>query len=249
MQSYPGATELTLKLPMFAALAALALASMAPPAAARSAPSKRSAAVRQVTPPSLADAVAAVRAELRGIPQQGLVLGNSSSPVTVFEYADLICPPCAAAAASVVAPVIKRFVVDGSISIKFEPIVESPLSEQLALGAFAAGEQNLGWDYTQLAYLRSTPVSNGPLDSTASLAGALGLNLRLWRAATRRPLFPQMIEQAASVALIGGFNAYPVFVVRSVVDAFAPPFVRILRAPVTATQLSRTIRRALRGNG
>jgi protein-disulfide isomerase len=248
MQSYPGATELKLKLPILAGLGVLALASMAPPAAGRSAPTRHSA-VRQAAPPSLADAVAAVRAELRGIPQQGLVLGNSSSPVTVFEYADLICPPCAAAAASVVAPVIKRFVVNGSISIKFEPIVESPLSEQLALGAFAAGEQNLGWDYTQLAYLRSTPVSDGPLDSTTSLASALGLNVRLWRAATRQRVFPQMIEQAASVALIGGFSAYPVFVVRSVVDAFAPPFVRILRAPVTANQLLGTIRRALRGNG
>jgi protein-disulfide isomerase len=241
---------LKVQLPILAGIGALALAlaSMAPPAVGRSAPPGRHVA-RQIAPPSLTAAVAAVRAELRGIPQQGLVLGNSSSPVTVFEYADLICPPCATAAATVVAPVIKRFVVNGQIAIKFEPIVESPLSEELALGAFAAGEQNLGWDYTQLAYLRSTPVSDGPLDSEESLAGALGLNVRLWRAATSRPLWPQMIEQAARVALIGGFAAYPVFVVRSVANAFAPPFVKILRAPVTAAQLSATIRRALRGNG
>jgi hypothetical protein len=225
---------------------ALALMSMAPAAGGRSVPTIDHVAP-QVAPPSLAAAVAAVRGELRGIPQQGLVLGSNSS-VTVFEYADLICLPCATAADTVVAPVIKRFVRSGAISIEFEPIVESPLSEELALGAFGAGEQDLGWNYIQLAYLRSTAASNGPQDSSAALAGALGLDVRLWQVATRRRLWPQMIEQAARVALVGGFSTYPVFVVRSVVNAFATPFVRILRPPVTAAQLSATIRSALRGN-
>jgi protein-disulfide isomerase len=224
---------------------ALALMSMAPGAAGRSSLTNRHVA-RQSVPPSLAAAVAAVRGELRGIPQQGLLLGNSSAPVTVFEYADLISPPCAAAAGTVVASLIKRFVRSGVVNLEFEPIVESPLSEELALGAFAAGDQSLGWDYAQLAYVRSTALSNGPLDSPGTLAGALGLNLRLWHSALRRRLWPAMIEKAASVALIGNFSAYPVFIVRSAANVFAPPFIRVLRAPVTLAKLSATIRRAER---
>jgi hypothetical protein len=58
-----------------------------------------------------------------------------------------------------------------------------------------------------------------------------------------------MIEKAASVALIGNFSAYPVFIVRSAADVFAPPFVRVLRAPVTLAKLSATIRTAVRTTG
>jgi protein-disulfide isomerase len=239
---------LKLQLSVLSLGGAVALMSMAPGAAGRPSLTSRHVA-RQSVPPSLAAAVAAVRGELRGIPQQGLVLGNSSAPVTVFEYADLISPPCAAAAGTVVASVIKRFVRSGVVNVEFEPIVESPLSEELALGAFAAGAQSLGWDYAQLAYIRSTALSNGPLDSPGTLAGALGLNLRLWGSALRRPLWPQMIEKAASVALIGNFSAYPVFIVRSAADVFAPPFVRVLRAPVTLAKLSATIRTAVRTTG
>jgi protein-disulfide isomerase len=240
---------LKLQLPVLAVGAALALMSVAPGAAGRSALTSSRVAV-QTTPPSLQAAVAAVRSELKGIPQQGMVLGSSSAPVTVFEYADLICPTCATAAGTVVASVIKHFVRSGEVNIEFEPIVESPRSEQLALGAFAAGEWSLGWDYAQLAYIRSTPQSNGPLDAPQTLAGSLGLNGRDWLSAYRRRLWPALIEQSAKVALVGGFSAYPVFIVRSSANGFGSrPFVRVLRAPVTLAQLSATIRRALRAAG
>jgi hypothetical protein len=239
---------LKLQLSVLSLCCALALMSMAPGAAGRPSLTNRQVA-RQSAPPSLASAVAAVRRELQGIPQQGLVLGNGSAPITVFEYADLISPPCAAAAGTVVASLIKRFVRSGLVNLQFEPIVESPLSEELALGAFAAGDQSLGWDYAQLAYVRSTPLSIGPLDSPGTLAGALGLNRRLWNSALRRRVWPAMIEKAASVALIGNFSAYPVFIVRSAADAFAPPFIRVLRAPVTLAKLSATIRTAARTIG
>jgi hypothetical protein len=221
---------LKLQLPVLAVGVALALMSVVPGAAARSALTSSRVAV-QTAPPSLQAAVAAVRSELKGIPQQGMVLGSSSAPITVFEYADLICPTCATAAGTVVASVIKRFVRSGEVNIEFEPIVESPRSEQLALGAFAAGEWSLGWDYAQLA-------------------GSLGLNGRDWLSACRRRLWPALIEQAAKVALVGGFTAYPVFIVRSSANGFGSrPFVRVLRAPVTLAQLSATIRRALRAVG
>jgi protein-disulfide isomerase len=225
----------------------MALVSVAPGAAGRPALTSPNI-VRQTPVPALQAAVAAVRGELRGIPQQGLVLGASSAPVAVFEYADLVCAPCATAARTTVASLIRRFVRSRAVSIELEPIVESPRSEQFALGVFAAGEQSQGWDYAQLAYTRSTSQSDGPLDSPGTLAASLGLNRRLWRSACRRPLWPALIEQAARVALVGGFTAYPVFIVRSTVSTFSPPFVKVLSAPTTA-QLSATIRRALRGTG
>jgi hypothetical protein len=202
-------------------------------------------ATRAVAPPPLAAAAARVRAELRGIPQNGLVLGSTSAGVSIFEYADLICKPCTLASNAIVKPVIKRFVRTGDASLQFEPIVEGPRSDQFALGAFAAGTQHRGWNYTQLAYLRCTASSDGPVGTPAQLARSLGVNLRRWRASLSRRQWPRTIEQAARVALLGGFIGYPVFIVRATANFFDTNRITVLRAPVTLAELSKAVRRAI----
>jgi protein-disulfide isomerase len=245
------------KLALVAALALIALASAtsnvvasprAPAAGSRGVGQSASrGATGRAVPPSFPAAAATVRAELQGIPQNGLVLGDGSARVTVFEYADLICPSCARAASAIIAPVIKRFVRERKVSIQFEPIVESPRSEAFALGVFAAGVQHHAWDYAQLAYLRSVPAGNGPPGTPLRLAAALGLNLHRWRSCLPRRQWPRVIEQAAKVALIGGFTDYPVFIVRATAYVFGrrTHSISVLRAPVTLAQLSATVRRAL----
>lgn len=203
-------------------------------------------ASRRVVPVPLRTAAAAVRAELQGIPQSGFVLGNTSSGVAIFEYADLICGPCTQASTAVVEPAIRRFVRTGDASLQFEPIVQGPRSDQFALGAFAASIQHRGWEYTQLAYLRCTASSDGPVGMPQQLAQALGLNTRRWRASLRRRQWPRAIEQVAKVALLGGFTGYPVFIVRATAGFFNTHQITVLRAPVTLAELSRAVRRAIR---
>jgi len=134
--------------------------------------------------------------------------------------------------------VIKRFVRSGVVNVAFKPIVEKPaLAGFWRSGAFAAGTQSLGLDYAQLAYMRA-PTEQRPSTRRVRSRGA-GLNLRLWGSALRRPLWPQMIEKAASVALIGNFSAYPVFIVRSAANGLRAALYQGLRARFTFAKLSR----------
>jgi predicted DsbA family dithiol-disulfide isomerase len=230
-----------------AAALALALASLSAGVAAGSARAVHERHTEGASAPSsLTTAVADVRAELHGIRQSGLLLGARSANVTVVEYADLICPPCATAATSVIVPLIKRFVRAGEVNIQFAPIVESPRSELFALGAFAAGLQGRGWGYTQLDYLLSGVQIDGPSNKPTQLAQALGLNLRRWRSNLTRRRWPAQIEHAEEVALLGQFSAYPVFVVRSTQSLLGIRRIKVLRAPVTLAELTSAIRAGLR---
>ena len=220
---------------------ALAVGVLAFPTAATVAAGSSSAAV-----PPIAGAVAAVRAELRGIPQSGLVLGSGAARVTVFEYADLVCGPCAAQAAALVPDLIRRYVRLGLIDLQFEPIVESPRSDQLAHGAYSAGLQGRGWDYIQLAYARTSARSDGPVGAPARFAAALDLDRQRWLRKLELPRWARMIEQTAKVALVGQFSAYPVFIVRGTPNLFGQRILRVLRAPVTLQQLTRVLRNAIR---
>lgn len=200
---------------------------------------------RHAPAPALSSAAASVEAELAQIPQRGPTIGVARAPVTVFEYADLICNTCAQAAASVVAPVIASFVRSGAVRIEFDPIVESPRSEQYALGAYSAGVQHKAWDYIMLVYLLTTTRSDGPLYQPAALARSLDVNRRRWRALLRGRKWPAMIEQAAKVALLGGFSSYPVFIIRGPgihrSRKTGGRSVIILRAPVNQTSLTQAI--------
>jgi hypothetical protein len=224
-----------------AALAALALAV----AVASGAAAASRLHVSAPAGPPLAPAAAAAAAETAGIPQHALILGSSSAKVSVVEYADLVCASCASVATSVVAPAIESFVGTGTARFQFEPIVEGPQSEEFALGAYAAGAQQQGWDYVMLAYLCTTSVSDGPLYGAPALAGALGINMPRWRAQIRNPRWPNQIEQSAKVALLGGFSSYPVFIVRG--PGIRPSkltqgrSVLILRPPVTLAALTKAI--------
>ena len=195
--------------------------------------------------PPLAPAAASAAAELAGIPQHALILGSSSAKVSVVEYADLVCASCASVADSVVAPAIESFVSTGTARFQFEPIVEGPQSEIFALGAYAAGAQQKGWDYIMLAYLCTTSASDGPRYGAPALAGALGLNMPRWRTQLRNDRWPNQIEQSAKVALLGGFSSYPVFIVRG--PGIRPSKVTqgrsvlILRPPVTLGALTQAI--------
>ncbi len=207
-------------------------------------------AASDVAPPDLPDAAAQVQSELAGIPQHGLSLGFSTARVQVVEYADLACAACATTSTTVLPQIIAQYVSAGTVSLEFEPIVESPLSDQLALGAYAAGTQDGAWGYIQLAYLRSTATSNGPLDTPATLVNALGLNLTDWQTNVYRPRWAAAIAQTEDVATIAGFTGYPAFVIRTIAPhrhghRTAHRRATILTSPVSLAQLSRAIDAAL----
>jgi protein-disulfide isomerase len=196
---------------------------------------------RNASRPTLLADASAVEAELAGIPQKGLSLGSSAAPVTVVEYADLICTPCANASANLLAPLIGEYVRQGTVRLELDPITMSERSSEYAYGAYSASLQGEGWDYALLAYARSSASSNGPADAPKALARALGLNLRAWRLNLFRPRWAKAVENAVAIASVGGFTSFPVFTVRGLPAANGHIPVTVLRPPVTLPALSAAI--------
>ena len=134
---------------------------------------------RTTTGATLTKTAARVRAQLRGIPQHGLVLGNPKAPVTIVEYGKFACPTCAAVHRDVLPTVIERYVRTGKASLEFRGLAgDAPsASRDLALATYAAAAQRGGWDFLQLAYLRSLEGAQPgtTTESPAQLAAALGL--------------------------------------------------------------------------
>lgn len=175
------------------------------------------------TPPTraatLTTRAAQVRRQLRGIPQHGLVLGNPKAPVTIVEYGTFGCPACAAVHHDLLPQVIERYVRTGRASLEFRGVAGDAASpdRDLALASWAASTQRHGWDFLQLAYLRSLDAATPGTtpDAPGRLAGALGLDgARLATDAARHEWRTQ-VRAAANVAGAARMTTFPVFLVRA----------------------------------
>jgi protein-disulfide isomerase len=198
----------------------------------------------------LSAAAGQVAAQLRGIPERGLVLGRSGAPVTIIEYGDLVCGLCTAVHDSVLPTVIARYVRSGRATLELRPLAAGAVSNALARAAYAAGVQGRGWDFVQLSYRRSGLVGKAA-EPRQALARALGLDLVRWRADLGRASWKVDIDGAQEVAKVAGFGAYPVFLVtrtvRDITKAPAPYIV--LTVPSSVGAFDRAIAKALARHG
>ena len=186
--------------------------------------------------PALAPSAVHVRHELASIHQNGLLLGKSSAPVQIIEYASLSCDACARVHRAVLPAVIDRYVRTGVASLEFRGIGDTPRAQQLAVGAYAASAQRHGWEFIQLAYLRSLNA-----DSPARLAAALGLDESRFRKELKDPEWPLLLRGAASVLSVAHFRGDPVFLVRRPGQTF-----QVLTQPTTVRQFTEAIVNAQR---
>jgi protein-disulfide isomerase len=96
---------------------------------------------------------AEVRAELGGIPQSGLTLGEESAAVTLVEFGDLQCPACKGFAEGIVPEVIASKVRSGEAKIEFRNFtIIGEESVTAGAAAAAAGQQGRGWNFVELFY-------------------------------------------------------------------------------------------------
>lgn len=92
-------------------------------------------------------------AMLRGIPQHGNVLGSPKAPVTLYEYADLQCPYCARFALETLPTIVQDYVRTGKVKLVFRGVaILGPDSTPPLETAYAAGQQNRLWNYTELVF-------------------------------------------------------------------------------------------------
>ena len=162
--------------------------------------------------------MARVRKQLQGIPQRGLVLGSHTAPVTIVEYGSFACPACAAVHRDVLPKVIDRYVRTGKASLEFRGVAGEASSPErdLALSSWAASTQRHGWDFVQLAYLRSLArgLPGTPIESPTTLAGALGLDAKRLGTDATRPEWQTQVRAAANVAGVTRMTTFPVFLLR-----------------------------------
>jgi protein-disulfide isomerase len=99
---------------------------------------------------------------LRGIPQDGLLLGKQTAPVELIVFGDLQCPVCAAYSEEVLSEVIDDEVLGGLVKIDFRNFAIIG-SESVTAGAaaLAAGEQGRGWSFIEIFYRNQGGENSG----------------------------------------------------------------------------------------
>ncbi|MDA0180324.1 DsbA family protein [Solirubrobacter phytolaccae] len=86
-----------------------------------------------------------------GIEQHGNVLGDPDAKVTLVEYADLVCTPCAVYSQDVLPQVIEDHVRSGDVRIELRPIgIAQEWSTLAAQYAWGAAAQDRMWTFAKL---------------------------------------------------------------------------------------------------
>ena len=167
---------------------------------------------------STPDATATPVVDLRGIPQQGSVLGSPSANVALIEYADLQCPACRLYTESILPTVVDEYVRPGKITTEFRgfPFIggDSVRGYRYAL---AAGEQGKLWNLAEALYRNQGAENGGWL--TENLVRRLasdipGLDVDRLLADAERPAIVEEASSAASKANAAGIQGTPTFLVK-----------------------------------
>lgn len=160
-----------------------------------------------------------VQAELKGLPQNGPVLGEPSAKVTLIEYGDLQCSTCKAYADSIMPQLFSGPVRSGQAKIEFRawPII-GPDSIPAAEGAYAAGQQGRFWSYIDLFYANQGGENSGYVTDdfqTAVAKGAGVPNIDKWNQDRKDPRWKRLLKQHEQQAQAFGFTGTPSFAIQS----------------------------------
>jgi protein-disulfide isomerase len=152
-----------------------------------------------------------------GIPQDGITLGGSNAPVTVYLYEDFQCPFCGQFSRETFPELVNRDVRDGKVRVVSEILVFlGPDSAEAARAALAAGEQNRYWPYYSLLFENQGEENSGYVtsDFLKSLAEKTpGLDVSRWNAERTGNSFSSELEAAQSKAQSSGVDSTPTLIV------------------------------------
>jgi protein-disulfide isomerase len=118
---------------------------------------------------------------LRGIPQDGLVLGDPRAPVLLVEFADLQCPYCREFAATSWPDIVQKYVRTGKVRMELRLTdILGKDSAKANRAVMAAGLQNRMWDASMRFYDVQGQENTGyvtPAFLRGVLTGVHGLDL------------------------------------------------------------------------
>jgi protein-disulfide isomerase len=152
---------------------------------------------------------------LAGIPQKGMMLGDSSAKVAVLEFGDLQCPFCKGYSEEVLPQVIENRVRGGEAKLDFRNYtIIGPQSKPAGAAAIAAGEQGRGWNFVELFYRNQGTEDTGYADDQflTAIAKAAGVpNLARWNQARKSKVAIARVEATTAEAQELGFSGTPSF--------------------------------------
>jgi protein-disulfide isomerase len=170
------------------------------------------------SPPSNVQGAAQVDAQLKGVPQQGQVLGQSSAPVTVVEYGDPQCSSCKFFSESVAPEFISSEVSTGNVKYEFRPfLIIGPESKPAMQAALAAGDQGRFWNFLQLFYNNQGGENSGYVTDAflTNMAKGAGVpDIGKWNTDRNSSKWNTIIQQGSSQARSLGFSGTPSILVQ-----------------------------------
>jgi protein-disulfide isomerase len=186
---------------------------------------------------------AAVAKLLEGIPQRGMVLGESEAPVELIEFGDLQCPVCAAYSEKILPAIMETQVKKGAVKIDFRNFtIIGPESVTAGAAALAAGAQGRGWSFVDLFYRNQGSENSGYADDDAflrAIAKAAGVpNLAKWDA--ERAEMTAEVEETSQEAQNLGFGGTPSFAIKGPKTGG----IELLELPESAGELEAAIEEA-----
>ena len=163
------------------------------------------------------EGVSTVESQLKGIPQDGTVLGEPDADVTVVEFGDLQCPVCKAFSEQVSTELISGVVASGDAGYEFRqwPIIGEE-SVTAAKAALAAGEQGRYWNFVQLFYENQGTENTGYVtdDFLESIAEGAGVrDIDQWNDDREDPKWDTVLADNDTAAQEEGFTGTPSVVV------------------------------------
>jgi protein-disulfide isomerase len=136
---------------------------------------------------ALPGAVAA-NALFKGIPQQGLVLGNAKAPVEMEMFIDVQCPICRDYEVNDLSTVVTHYIRPGKVQLHLQPwAFLGPQSFTGRLGVIGAAAQNKGFEYAKILYDNQGQEESGWLtgQTMANIGASVnGLDMQQWQTAT-----------------------------------------------------------------
>jgi protein-disulfide isomerase len=162
--------------------------------------------------------VATAERIVNGIPQDGMVLGDSKAPVELIEFGDLQCPVCKAYAEEILPQVIEKKVRTGKARMVFNNFtIIGEQSLPAGAAALAAGEQGKGWDYLEIFYLNQGEENSGYADDAflTAVAKAAGVpDIAKWNTERKSDKLVEEVEAQSAQAQTYGFSGTPSFAIR-----------------------------------
>lgn len=147
-----------------------------------------------------------------GIPQDGTRLGAADAPVTIRLYEDFQCPACAMFVRDTLPEVVEHYVEPGEAKLVSETMAFlGPDSVSTARAAFAAGEQDLYWQYAFLLFEKGGAENSGYATDeflTDLAEETEGLDVERWQEA-RGDSFEKELRAVQQRASEAGVNSTP----------------------------------------